>query len=170
MNKTEREELRRLLRGRFKMLKADVAAREAELTQALQRDVEEQFAAMDRAYDDAMYRLQLAVTEANRVANDVGRGLFGLDSWGTKTDKAMVSCQSMPKPGQRERREAMMRGMAEIERRVKTALRELDRQEYELLTELATSALESSEAKSFFARLPTVSELVPSYRLGEIGS
>lgn len=168
MNKTERDELRRLLRARFKLLRTDVAARQAELEAELNQQVEAEFAAGDRTYDDLMYRLQLAVDEANRVANDIGRELWGLDKWGMKVEKTIVVAKDIPKPGKTERWQRLNEGRIEIERRVTAALRELERQENELLTDLATSALESAEAKAFFSRMPTVSELVPSYRLKEI--
>lgn len=165
MTKAERDELRRLLRGRFKMLRSDVAARRAELEEELRVQVEQHFAAMDKAYDDAMYQLRLAVDEANRKANDLGRQLHGVETWGAKFDRQIVQCQLIPKPGLVERNTMLTRGHAAIENRVRKALLELDRQENELLTDLATSALESAEAKAFFERMPTVSELVPAYRI-----
>lgn len=168
MNKSEREELRRLLRSRFKVLRADVAARQAELEVELEQQVENEYAAMDKAYDDAMYQIRLAVDEANRKANDVGRELWGRERWGEKFDRQVIWSKGVDKPGVNERRQRMHIGRVEIERRVKTALLELDRQENELLTELATSALESAEAVAFFVRIPSATELVPAYRLRAI--
>jgi hypothetical protein len=168
VNKGEREELRRLLRSRFKVLKADVQARKAELEVELGRQLDAEFAASDKAYDDAEYRIKLAADEANRVANDIGRELWGRDEWGEKYDKPIIACAKIDKPGRRERWERTNKGRVEIERRVMAALLQLDRQENELLTELATSALESAEAKQFFNRIPSVTELVPAYRLREL--
>lgn len=45
---------------------------------------------------------------------------------------------------------------------------ELERREVTLLEELAVGTLESAEARDFLARIPTVGELVPSYRLAQI--
>lgn len=168
MNKTERAELRSLLRARFKLLRTDVSARKAELEAELQQQVEAEFAAGDKAYDDAMYQLQLAVDEANRKANDIGRQLWGAEKWGEKHDRVIVTAKEIPKPGKNERWQRMNEGRAEIERRVKAALLELERQENQLLTDLATTALESTAAKEFFGRIPSVTELVPAYRLKEI--
>lgn len=168
MTKAEREELRRLLRSRFKVLKADVAARKTELEVELDNQVRASFEASDQAYDVAMYKLKLAVDEANRVANDIGRELYGPDTWGVKHDRTVVTAQALEKPGMNERRRQKMRGMLEIDRRVAAALLELDRQENILLTDLATSALESTESRAFFNRIPSASELVPAYRLQEL--
>lgn len=168
MNKGEREELRRLLRSRFKVLRADVAARQAELEAELSQQIEAQFAAEDKAYDDALFQLGLAVDEANRKANDLGRELWGREKWGEKHDRQLVSHAMIPKPGVAERHRLHQQGRLDIETRVKRALLELERQENELLTELATSALESAESRAFFARIPSVTELVPAYRLQEL--
>lgn len=168
MNKGEREELRRLMRARFKVLRADVSARQAELQVELEHQIADEYAAMDKAFDDAQYKVKLAVDEANRVANDVYRELYGREAWGDKHDRRIVVAQDAQKPGIQERAQRRRSGLAEIEARVKKALLELDRRENELLTELATSALESTAAKEFFGRIPSASELVPAYRLQEI--
>lgn len=168
MNRTERDELRRLLRARFKLLRTDVAARKAELERELQEQIAERFAHLDKAYDDAMYQLKLAVDEANRKANDIGRELWGREKWGAKHDRTVVQAKMIDKPGVGERVEMHRLGRSEIDRRVKDALLRLERQENELLTELATSALESVQARQFLGRIPSVTEMVPAYRLKEI--
>lgn len=168
MTKAEREELRRLLRSKFKVLRADVAARKAELEADLTRQVEAEFAASDKAYDDAMYQLRMAADEANRKANDIGRQLWGREKWGEKHDRQIITTAAIDRPGKTERWQRTNQGRADIEQRVKAALLELDRQENELLTDLATSALESAEARAFFQRIPSVTELVPAYRLRQI--
>lgn len=169
MNKSEREELRRLLRSRFKVLRADVAARQAELEVELHQQIEAEFAAGDKAWDDAMYQIRLAIDEANRKANDIGRELWGREKWGVKYDRELVGLRvAVDNPGVRERGRRFRQGQDEIDRRVKAALLELERQENQLLTDLATSALESAEAREFFDRIPSVTELVPAYRLREL--
>lgn len=168
MNKAERDELRRLIRAQIKVLRADIDARKAELEVELGTQIDAKYAAMDRAYDDALYRLSLLTDELNRKANDIARELHGTDQWGTKFDQQIVRTSTIPRPGLDERRRDMHRGHAEIEAKVARAKRELDRREAELLTELAVSGLESADAKAFFARIPSVTELVPSYRLPEL--
>lgn len=170
MTKTERDELRRLLRSRFKVLRADVQARKAEMMTDLEARVEAEFVAADVAYDDAMVLVKLAVDEANRRVNDICRDLYGREQWGDKYDRVLVQSSTLPRPGVSERRERRLNGAAEIDKQVARALVELERRENELLTQLATSALESAEAQAFFNRIPSVSELVPAYRLAEIAA
>ncbi len=167
MNKGERDELRRLLRAQIKVLKGDIEARQAELEVELESDVEREFAARDREYDAAMFRVNQVADEANRAVNDIGRQLWG-EAWGVQHDRRLVTVSPPSKPGVTERRERLHKGRLDIERKVADAKRQLLRLENDLLTELATSALESAEAKAFFARIPKVTELVPSYRMQQI--
>jgi hypothetical protein len=51
---------------------------------------------------------------------------------------------------------------------VQQALLALDRQEADLLRNLALDALETDAARGFLDRIPTVADLVPSRRLREI--
>ncbi len=169
ITKSEREELRRLLRARFKLLRTDVAAREVELQQELDRQVTERYAVAEKRYDEAMFAVQQALDEANRKINDVGRELHGADKWGLKHDRRMVALTDrILNPAARERHDAHVEGAQEIKARVKKALLSLEREETQLLTELATTALESTESRAFFDRIPTVSELVPAYRMKEL--
>lgn len=168
MNKGEREELRRLLRSRFKVLRADVAARKAELQKELQAQIVAEYAAMDKMYDEVQFAVGQAADEANRKINDLCRELYGREIWGERHDRRMIAVTDLPKPGLNERAQRRRAGEAEIETRVTAALLQLDRRENELLMELATSALESAQAREFFDRIPAVTELVPAYRLAEI--
>jgi hypothetical protein len=168
MNKTERTELSRLLKTQFKLLRADVAARKAELQAQLEQQVADEYAAADRAYDEAMFAIGLAKDEANRKINDIGRELYGREVWGDKHDRTLVTVAEFPRPGKRERQERRREGEADIERQVAAALLELQRQESELLVKLLTSALESADAQAFFAQIPKASDLVPAYRLKQI--
>ncbi len=169
LNKGEREELRRLLKSRFKVLRADVDARAAELEIELRQQVQQRFAGAEKAHEDAVYQVRQAVDEANRKANDICRELYGKEQWGTKFDKTVVHCAELPRPSDADKRQMQHDGKLAIAERVKKAKLELDRQENELLTELATAALESAEAREFFNRIPAASELVPAYRLPELG-
>lgn len=163
MNKAEREELRRLLRAQFKVLKSDVEHREAELQAELEAAITARFAAQDKAWSDAMFLIDEAAREANRKANDILRGLE-MEGYDASKEWEVVVARSIAKPSQ-ERARMRRQGAADIEVKVRSALLELQRREVELLAELATSALESADAKAFIGRIPTVSELVPASRL-----
>lgn len=164
MNRTERDELRRLIRARFKLLRSDVEQRKAELLAELETTITERFAAEDKAWADANFLVEEAAREANRKANDIYRGLFG-ERWGNPhTDKMIVYAAEVKHP-KGDRTALRIEGMKTIDAKVKAALLELERREVDLLSDLATTALESAQARAFMGRIPTVSELVPASRL-----
>jgi len=165
MTKSERAELRSLIRQRFRVLRADVDTRKAELLAELQARITARFAEQDRAWSDAMYLIEEAAREANRKANDIIRGL-GIDELNIDVSKEyeVVSARRVAKPTGR-RSEMAREGQARIEATVKAARLELDRQEADLLTRLVAGALESDEAQAFLGLIPTVSSLVPADRL-----
>lgn len=166
MNKTERDELRRLIRARFKVLRSDVEQRKAELLAELEAEITAKFADEDKRWNDAMYVIEQARLEANRKINDVYRGLIP-DLWGEHAERDVVTVRHAMKPNH-QRGVLRIQGEKQIDARCRAALLELERREVDLLTELATSALESAEAVAFMGRIPTVSELVPASRLREI--
>jgi hydroxylamine reductase (hybrid-cluster protein) len=166
ITKGERAELRSLIRQRFKVLRADVEARKAELAAELQERITAKFAAEDKAWADAMFLVGEAVREANRKANDVLRGL-DIDALDTSREYSIVIAKTIAKPVA-ERNILTRNGTTRIEAQVKSALLQLDRQEADLLTRLVAGALESDEARAFLGEIPTVSALVPADRLLEL--
>lgn len=167
MSKGERDQLRTVIRMRFKVLRSDVQARRAEMERELEKRISASFAAADKAWQDAMFLIQQAADEANRKANDILRGLNmeGLDLEGK--DYVIVTARSISQPyGKRVNMRA--RGDAEIEAMTRKAYADLDRMEADLLTELAAGALESDAAREFLRQIPTVSDLVPASRLYSI--
>lgn len=167
ITKGERSELRSLIRQRFKVLRADVEARRAELMVELQSRITARFADEDKAWDDAMFLIQETVKEANRKANDVLRDVWPEKYTDTSREYSLVQAQAVAKPTQ-ERRTLHGDGVARIDAQVKGAFLTLDRQEAELLTRLVAGAIESDEARAFLGEIPTVSALVPADRLLEL--
>src|SRR5690242_16505568 len=164
ITKGERIELRSLIRQRFKVLRADVKAREAELIAELEGRIESRFAAEDKEWADAIFLIEEAAREANRKANDILRGLsITLPDRG-QSELRVIQARHIVQPRQ-ERTELSRAGQARIAAQVRTALLQLDRQEADLLTQLAVGSLESEEARAFLGEIPTVSALVPSDRL-----
>lgn len=164
ITKSERAELRSLIRQRFKVLRADVEARRAELEAELEERIAAKYAADDKAWNDAVFLIQEAAREANRKANDVLRGLNleGLDL--ERQEYEVVAARPMSQP-RKERRELKQRGTTRIAAQVRQAHLQLDRQEADLLTRLVADALESDAARAFLGEIPTVSALVPADRL-----
>lgn len=164
MNKTERDELRRLIRARFKVLRSDVEQRKAELLVELDREIDARLAGEEKRWRDSMMLIDEAIREANRKVNDVYRSL--IPEW--QEYELVARSRHVLSPSMKKRGELRNAGQHQIDAKVKAALLELERREVELLSDLATSALESAEARQFMGRIPTVSELVPAARLREI--
>lgn len=163
ITKTERSELRSLIRQRFKVLRAEVNARRAELLVELETRVDQHFAADDKRWSDAMYLIEEAVREANRKANDILRGL-DIDQLDTSRDYDVVRFRGIAKPTA-DRNVMLRNGVKRIDAQVASALLQLDGQEADLLTRLVATGLESDEARAFLGEIPTVSALVPADRL-----
>lgn len=167
ITKAERAELRSLVRQRFKLLRAEVVQRQAELEAELETRIGERFADEDKAWADAAWQIEEAVREANRKANDVMRGL--VPDWPTAHDKNVVGVyrQEIGQP-KHDRTQLRYEGQKRIAAQVKAANLKLDQQEADLLTRLALGALESEAARQFLGEIPTVSTLVPAVRLLEL--
>jgi len=168
ITKSERAELRSLIRQRFKVLRAEIEQRRAELLVELEQGITERFAEEDKAWADAAFLIEEAVREANRKANDVMRGLLG-QAWPVHHDKGIVGTitSAIERPTQ-ERRSLRYNGQQRISAQVQAAYLKLSQQEADLLTRLASGALESAEARAFLGEIPTVSSLVPAVRLLEL--
>lgn len=163
ITKGERSELRSLIRQRFKVLRAEVEARRAELAVELEERVAAKYAAEDKGWADAMFLIEEATREANRKANDILRGL-DIDAMDTSHEYELVKFRGIAKPTA-ERNILLRNGTKRIEAQVKSALLQLDGQEADLLTRLVSSGLESEAARAFLGEIPTVSALVPADRL-----
>lgn len=166
ITKGERAELRSLIRQRFKVLRAEVAARRAELAVELEERIAARFADEDKRWSDAMFLIGEAAREANRKANDILRGL-DIDALDTSQEYSVISARHVMKPTA-ERSVLQRNGAKRIEAQVAAALLQLDGQEAQLLTRLVAGGLESEEARAFLGEIPTVSALVPADRLLEL--
>lgn len=162
ISKTERAELRTLVRARFKVLRRDVEVRQRELESELRERIGEHFAAEDTAWDRVFTAVDEAVQAANRAVNDAIRTMLP-----EHRDRRLVTCADMQRPTH-ERTSMYRSGVARIESQVAGAMRQLDRQEADLLTRLVVDTLESEEARQFLAQVPTVGSLVPADRLLEL--
>ena len=162
ITKGERTELRSLIRQRFRVLRAEVLVRRAELLVELETGLNDKYAGSDKAWADAAFQIGQITLEANRRANDIIRSLQ--EGW---MERQIVSSVTIGRPMQ-ERHQLHREGVARIEARVNAAYLALDQQEADLLTRLVTGALESEEARAFLGEIPTVSALVPAVRLLEL--
>ncbi len=164
MSKGERDELRRLVRQRTKVLREEVKARTAELAADVEQKLMARFYDRDQKRLQAEREIQAIVDEANdKVAEALGK----VDSQLTGVGRSMIP------PGrifwdQTDRFALRAAAMKDIEARAQAAILSLSRQEVDLLESLARGALESDEAMAFLAGLPSVGELVPAARMDEL--
>jgi hypothetical protein len=160
----ERIELRSLVKQQFKVLRAEVKARQQELTAEVDHAIVAKHETRDflrqevekkarRVYQDACREIQAALEEAGHQATGRGRlRWYEPHIFWDQDDRTIL------------RRAAV----SDLEAKVKAATLRLDRQEVDLLQNLAIGALQSDEARSFLASIPTVAELVPASRLDEL--
>lgn len=164
MNKGERDELRRLVRQRSKVLRDEVKARTAELA----ADVEQKLVA--RFYERDEKRLQ-AEREIQRIIDDantrIGAVLAEIDHQMTGVGRTFIAPAHI-RWDTTDRLALRSAALRDIESRAAAAVLSLSRQEVDLLEQLARGALESEEAMAFLANLPSVGELVPAARMDEL--
>lgn len=165
MTKGERTELRSIVRQQFKVLRAEVVQRQAELMAGVEDEIVEKYSEADKTWDDVQHRIQEAILTANREVNNA---LYeaGLQQR-RGSERMLVTCHQIEQPV-RERNHLRHTASIRLEAQVRGALLQLDRQEADLLRTLSVGALESSEAHAFLSGIPTVSELVPVARLAEL--
>lgn len=81
ITKTERAELRTLIRHRFKVLRGEVEQREHELMAELEQKITVAYADEDKLWADLGFTIDQHVLEANRKANDAIRTAIGQEAW-----------------------------------------------------------------------------------------
>jgi hypothetical protein len=167
MPAAERRELRTVVRTQFKVLRAEVEQRRAELAAEGAEKVRQKYAASDKQVDDLNWRIEQIVDQANKDVRDAVKAVQGESEAGTWTWSGAMRAPHIAHRG--EDRYALNGALAAgIDAQAKQALLTLERQEADLLRQLALDALDSDEARAFLGRIPTVAELVPASRLLEI--
>ena len=167
MPAAERRELRTVVRTQFKVLRAEVDQRRAELVAEAAEKVRQKYAASDKQVDDLNWRIEQIVDQANKDVRDAVKAVQGESEAGTWTWSGAIRA---PHVAHRNEDRYALNGAltAGIDAQAKQALLTLERQEADLLRQLALDALDSDEARAFLGRIPTVAELVPASRLLEI--
>lgn len=163
----ERRELRSVVRQQFKVLRAEVEQRRAELAAEAAEQVRRKYAAADKQVDDLNWRIEQIVDQANKDIRDAVKAVQS----GSEGGQWTWSGASRPPhiAHKNKDRYALNSALtAGIDATAKQALLGLERQEADLLRQLALDALESEEAQAFLSRIPAVSDLVPASRLLEI--
>jgi lipopolysaccharide biosynthesis regulator YciM len=165
----ERRELRSVVRQQMKVLRTEIKQRREELIAEAESRLVEKYRDEDRRADELGWRIRQIADEANRALEDALRDYEDLAEGG-KWAQSWNSTFRVPQVHRKnEDRSQLHRALvAGIESQVRQAELQLQRQEADLLRDLAMESLETSAARAFLGRIPTVAELVPSRRLREI--
>jgi hypothetical protein len=165
ITKTEREELRRLIRQQMKVLRSEVAQRKAEQFAEVDGAILARFTSIDEARQALNDELADMVAAWDKELRQFVRGRnedTGLIEGMARLDVPTIKWASD--------RRALLRQAAQsnIEKDIKGALLRLERQEADLMRTLAVGALSTGAAQEFVLAIPTVGELVPTARLAEL--
>jgi hypothetical protein len=167
ITKAERGELRSLVRQQFKVLRAEVIQRQAEMMAEVEETIGDRYRRHDEAYDEATQIVRDIVHEANTKAaaalKDANVPLVRL-----RGEAGNIIGAMLPQLDKSDRYNERNVAQSQIEAMVKGALLRLDREEADLLRSLAVGALESTEAQTFLGSIPQVGELVSMARLAEL--
>lgn len=166
----ERRELRAVVRAQLKVLRTEVKQREAELLAQAESLLVDRYRDEDKRIDDLNYAIAEIGRKASREIEDLMRAAGEVEDgghWRAGRDRVQVYGVRRTSEDRTQLRRAMEAGVKE---QVAQALLALDRQEANLLRDLAMDGLQSAAARAFLTRIPTVGELVPSARLMEIES
>ena len=169
MTRTERDELRRVVRQQFKVLRAEIEQRRKELAADAAQRVRARFADGDKLVADLNWSIDQIVDQAQKdiralmesLTDEQKTGMAWTGGYGRMTAPRLAP--------RREDQAALNRVLdTGIDAEVHQALLKLERQEADLNRQLAIGAIESDEARGFLRAIPSVSDLVPVSRLAEI--
>lgn len=165
--KGERDELRRLVRQQFKVLRSEVHQRHAELRSGAATNVLDKFTGLDHDRSSLESKAQAIIEKANHELAELGDGDEG-SSAAVRGYRALGSSGDQFIYNPDRRAELVAAAEAAITSDTQAALLKLDRQEADLLRTLSVGALTSEAAHEFLGGIPTVGELVPVSRLAEL--
>lgn len=164
MTKSERTELQRLVRQRFKLLREEVRGRQAEMTSEIDQAIVVKHTDRDEARSEVQREVSRICERANAEV-DAAVKAAGYHRTGSGMGWFATPVIRWGDDGRHKQRRALV---SDLEAKVKQAHLRLDREEVDLLQALAIGALESDEAREFLGRIPTVAELVPASRMEEL--
>lgn len=165
ISKGERTELRSIVRQQFKVLRSELEQREREMYAGVEEEIATRYAEADQGWVALTHKIHEITLDANRQVNDA---LYEA-GFQTKSGTERMWFQTPgPRQPTEDRTELRRLATTKIQAQMKAAKLRLDREEADLLRNLAVGAIESDEAREFLAAIPTVGELVPVARLAEL--
>jgi hypothetical protein len=167
MTQAERRELRSVVKQQFKVLRGEVEQRRKELAAEAAEQVRRRYAESDKQVDDLNWKIEQITDQANKDIRDAVKAAQGDSQGGQWHWSGPVRAARVQH--EREDRYALSAALSTgIDAQAKGAMLNLERQEADLLRQLALGALESEEARAFLASIPSVGELIPASRLAEL--
>jgi hypothetical protein len=159
MTKAEREELAGIVRLRTKVARANVEARKGELI----ADFEEQLAALYKADDERWAAATAAAERAVNEANARITTMFAENGIPEQYRPYLRLGWANRGENQTTARRGELRRVAasRLEAQARAAKVEIDRVEANLRSDLASCALETSEARAWLDRIPAPEQLLP---------
>ena len=164
MTKTDRAELRSVTRQQFRVLRSEVDQRAAEMHAEAAEQIHDVYADIDALRADLEAQ---ALEIAQKAARDVVALLRAHPDAKAAPSQGGVSWAGIQWQSD-GRYDLKGRAALQITKQARDARTALDRQEADILRELAVDALESEAARAWLSNLPTAAALVPAFRLREL--
>lgn len=168
ITKTERQELRSIVKQQFRVLRSEVDQREAEMSAEVEQRLVNRYADTDNHHAEVENKVAEILTDAQTKLDALFAAEDDLDhSEHTRLRPLRISMPHIlwDTADRTQFRRALN---AEVEAITSNAKAQLQRQEADLLRTLAVGAIESEAARTFLEGIPNVAQLVPSQRLAEL--
>jgi len=167
----ERRELRSIVKGQFKVLRAEVKRRQQEMVAEVEQEILNRYREQDVAIAEAQEEARREVDDCVRRVIEIGQRLQAAHpTLVVKAGQSRYSGDIRLDADDPNRSQLHRAAIAAIPDKIGDANLALDRQEMNLLRDLSAGALSSEAARKFLDSIPSVGELVPRTRLREIES
>jgi hypothetical protein len=168
VNRTEREDLRRLARQRAKLAKSEAVQREKVLLAEVEDLIAAEFSAQEDTWRDAIRIADEATKEANEVIIARCAELGIPAKYAPRLALSFTS--RSPELGDPQRRAELRKlAQAKLTALTETAKTMIDRGLLDTETVLTADSLESDDARAFLEAMPTAEQLMPSLSLDDLG-
>jgi hypothetical protein len=164
----ERRELRSVVRTQMKALRAEVKQRELNLDAEIEQRLVEKFREDDKRRKQLEVKLQKLTDQCNEKLQKLLEeydALSGEAAYAARSSRFNTPYIYGKTEKQADLRRALQAGMKAEIRKAATAI---DRQEADLLRDLAVDALRTESARAFLKTILSVKQLVPSEKILEI--
>jgi hypothetical protein len=164
ITKSERTELRSVVRQQRKVLRSEIRQREAEILAEIDATIAEKYAEADARAEVVYREMDRIVRGANREIGDLVAEASN-ERW---RFHEFLHVPRLSRTDDRPRSALRQAAVSDLKSKVQSAALQLDRQEADLLRQLSVEALETEDARRFLSSIPCVSDLVPAVRLAEL--